>query len=355
MSRHPWAIVALFIACLACDGRPRARIATGELEEGAPPPSSANVYRFVGVEQSLADARKALEAERWDDARAAAEALLKQDPAHSEAAGIIEHASKEQSAAAAFEAFGRALSTHDFVAIAGSFRQLPLTSVYYQRARPEYERLRDQWTEQREAELRGWIQRGRCRDAHRVVRAVGELFPEVRPRLEAIDATCVAETGQEPEVEPPIVAPRPAIDAPVVNVAPVVAASPLPPDAPLPPRPLPPPPLPAPRPPVSTVPRTVPPMELEKLRLAGQKRPPLPAGANMIAHRDHVAQILIGVALCLSAAGVPTRVDLIKPSDYSDANERVLADVKAWRFQPFTIDGIAVPVCTTLLFIYKLE
>jgi hypothetical protein len=90
----------------------------------------------------------------------------------------------------------------------------------------------------------------------------------------------------------------------------------------------------------------VPAVELEKYRIAGDRRPSLPAGAIRIAMRDRVERFNVGVSLCLSDKGEPTTVKLIKPSVYDDANEKILADVRKWRFKPYLINGQAAPVCT---------
>src|SRR5262249_2138643 len=162
------AALALLCALAACQGRSRTRnSAGGELGEAAAGPKAGNIYRFVTLEQSLADARKALQAERWADARGATQALLKEQPGHVEARRIEQQAATELASQPHFEAFTRALALHDNVAIGGHFRGIAETSVYFERARPDYERVRDQWVVLRESEARNLVRAGRCRDAHR--------------------------------------------------------------------------------------------------------------------------------------------------------------------------------------------
>ena len=45
----------------------------------------------------------------------------------------------------------------------------------------------------------------------------------------------------------------------------------------------------------------------------------------------------------------------MKSSDYSDANEKVLAEVRKWRFRPYLSAGEPIPVCTATLLNYQIE
>jgi TonB family protein len=340
-----------------CQGRSRTKNSGGgELAETAAGPKAANIYRFVTVEQSLADARKALQAERWAEAHSVAQALLKESPGHLEAQRIEAQAQAEVASQPHFEAFTKALLAKDNVALGAHFRGIAETSVYFDRARPDYERVREQWVVLRETEARALVHAGRCRDAHRVARSANDTFPEMRPRLDLVTEICRPAAGQEVEPELPSVAAAPVASLTAVPAEVAPAPAPAPPAEPDPPAKVakvvePPPPS---APPPSR-PKLVASIELEKLRLAGEKRPVLPAGANMIAHRDHVANIIVGVSVCLSEAGVPTTVELVKPSGYEDADDKIVTEVRAWRFQPTIVDGRAVPVCTRLIFNYQIQ
>ncbi len=79
----------------------------------------------------------------------------------------------------------------------------------------------------------------------------------------------------------------------------------------------------------------------------------MPAGARMIAIRDRVGQITVGVAMCLDERGTPTSVALFKPSPYDDANDKIVADVRAWRFKPYLVSGQPAKICTRLALIYQ--
>jgi hypothetical protein len=339
---------------------------------------TTNLYRFVGVEKALADARKAVGEQRWGDAQAAAEALLKQQPGHIEAQKLAEQAAFEAKNFTAFQAFNKAVQDKNPAAAATSYHQIGAGSQYLEPARPDYEKLREQWTVAREGEARAFAARGKCRDAHRVARAADELFPEMRPRLDVASGTCKPADDSEAETTPTSITASVTPSAPEPPPAPLVAPQVIErPDAappPAPPKPAvaaaaaAPPPLPAPAKPAVAVtaqpppaapapgaakPKFVSPAELEGYRVAGDKHPSLPAGARMIAIRDHVNNIVFGVALCVSVTGEPTSVQLLKASEFNDANDKIVADVQAWRFHPYLVAGKPTPVCTRVVFVYQ--
>jgi TonB family protein len=68
-----------------------------------------------------------------------------------------------------------------------------------------------------------------------------------------------------------------------------------------------------------------------------------------------VKRITMALKLCVSDRGVPTTVSYVKSSDYTDANEKVMADVRKWRFRPYLLEGRPVPVCTATLLNYQIE
>src|SRR5215831_714222 len=90
------AVVVLIAGGLvACDQRTRKNSGPMLENENAPPMGATNVYRFVGIEQSLSDARRAVQEEHWDQAIAAAEALLREQPGNSEAMSLRNQARLE--------------------------------------------------------------------------------------------------------------------------------------------------------------------------------------------------------------------------------------------------------------------
>lgn len=332
--------------------------------------ASTSVYRFVGVEKALKDARKAVEEERWPDALAAAKALLAQQQDHGEAAKIVALAELEGRSQTAFKAFKKALEDHATQLVAQSYQGIDEKSRYHEQARPEYERLRDQWTIAREFETKNLAKAGRCRESARIAHSASDYFPEVRARLEAVANDCnpASRLDEEPRQSPPVASLAPVPPAP--TPAPPPVAPPAPAVKPTPPpvttaavKPpatttaVKPPPAAVPAPPAvpEDKPKAVPAVELEKYRLAGDRRPSLPAGALRIAIRDKVGTITIGVAFCLSVTGEMSNIQMVKQSTYDDANSKIVDDVKRWKFRPYIMNGKPTAVCTRQVFIWQLE
>jgi hypothetical protein len=380
------AVAAIALVALSgCEKRSRGKnssASAGLIDEGTV--ATTNVYRFVGAEQSLSDARKAAAEERWGDAIAATDALLAQQPGNAEAKSLNAQARSELPNAQRWSEFEKAVKANDIAVAIRHYRQLPEASVYREKGRPTFEKIGASFVENQIADARAFNRAGRCDDARRVARTTGDWFPDAKGRLDEAAAGCRPAKGAPPapepaaevvkleekdKVSPPIAmapiataqavpmaaeAPRQtasdvakpgpertlAAALPTAGTARVTAAAPPPaaPEAPA----------------AAPLARNIPIAELEPLRTAGDKDPSLPAGAKMIARRDGVKRITVAVKLCVSDKGVPTSVNFVKSSDYGDANEKILSDIRKWRFRPYKLNGAPTPVCTAVLLHYQI-
>ncbi len=331
------------------------------------------VYNFVTAEQSLTDARGAIAAEKWTDAQAAAQALLEKQPENAEAKQLRDRAKAELANQSSYARFAKAAASSDGLAMARAWRDITDESVYKERGRTQFERVKAGFIDAQANEATRLTKVGRCDDARRVVRTISEYFPDARERFEAIPVGCrpsrddkptkeVASIDRRPDKDTPDTTPGAAEPAPAIKpagleVAPAAPAA----------RPalvdtapaLPPGPKPAVAvvdPPAARVaPRKILQSDLETLRTAGERFPQLPAGARSIAHRDNVKDILMAAEVCVGESGAPSSVRLLKPSEYNDANDKVVADLKQWRFRPYLIDGKPSPVCAPVVLRYSIE
>ena len=58
--------------------------------------------------------------------------------------------------------------------------------------------------------------------------------------------------------------------------------------------------------------------------------------------------------LCLSAAGQISSVTMIKSTGFPAYDNKILQTMRGeWKYKPFAINGKAVPVCTSVTFIYS--
>lgn len=367
--------------------------------------TATNVYRFAGVEQSLTDARNAVKEENWAQAVAATDALLKQQPNNTEARALNTQAKLEGPMLVKFTELNKAVAANEVGVAMRHFKGLSDASMYHERAQALMDKMKTTVIENQLTDARAHNRAGRCDEARRVARVTTDWYPDARDRLEEAVAGCrpVKTTttasvtpsssnetarSEEPPAKPAAVAmaatvpsapiglaapekerekaPEPKTGEPPASKPAAAAfgdrtlAAALPAAAPSTVRTLPSAPPVAPKPEaaptlVPTAPKIVPAAELETLRLAGDREPSLPAGAKMIMKRDNVKKISVAVKVCVSEQGSTTSVKLVKSSDYGDANEKILSDIRKWRFRPYMSNGVAIPVCTATLLTYQLQ
>jgi TonB family protein len=61
------------------------------------------------------------------------------------------------------------------------------------------------------------------------------------------------------------------------------------------------------------------------------------------------------VKVCLDAGGRPSSLKTIKSSGYPDYDRKIRSEMNRWRYRPFQVGGEAVPVCSTVTFIYRIH
>ncbi len=111
-----------------------------------------------------------------------------------------------------------------------------------------------------------------------------------------------------------------------------------------------PPPPPPPPPPVS--PQTVPPSQIEALRIAGSKTivPNLDTRADIISAGK--SRVVASYKLCLDDKGSVSTATALKSSGFPAYDRKINAEIRQWIFKPYKLNGRAVPVCTAVTFTY---
>src|SRR5262245_27161536 len=175
----------------ACDKKSRTRNSSGSgsLVEGDLS-SAVPVYQFVGVEETVSDARKAIAAEKWREASGAADALLKEMPNHAEAKTLSAHAKLEMPNQVAYQAFTKAAGSNDAIGMAKAWRNITDNSLYKERGRPAIEKLKTTFVTSQETDAKAMVRQGRCDEARRVVKVTGEYFPDTKTRMDEIPVGC---------------------------------------------------------------------------------------------------------------------------------------------------------------------
>ena len=319
-----------------------------ELDTSKPP-----IYTLVSAEQALTDARGAFAAEKWVEAQAAAQALLDTQPENAEARTLRDRSKLEAQSQTFFTRFNKAAATTDGVALAKAWREISDESVYKDRARSEFDRVKVKYLATQQNEAERLTRLGKCDEARRLVRNAADYFPDARATLEAIPVACKPARDDRPRAEVASIKDKPEYVAPATGGS--DQASPAPATtgdaAPAPAKQL----VEVAPPPVKVAPRKIVAGDLEPLRISGDRYPSLPAGAKNIARRDQVKNIQLMAEVCVSDAGVPSSVKLVRPSEYNDANEKILADIRQWRFRAYLDGGKPTPVCTVVLLRYSIE
>jgi TonB family protein len=353
------AVVVVVLALGGCDRRERSRNAGGSLREADLPAttSAPNVYRFASSEQSLADARKAVKEERWDQALAASSALLRQQPANVEAQSLNHQAALELPSQQHYNEVVRAAQAGEVGSAVKHYRQIAEASMYRVKARAPVEKLRDAYLDGQDTAVTALARAGRCDDGKRLARTAGDLFPEAHGRFDDVLASCrpapaaakpTTVADERPAPAPVATREEPRPPPPTAVVASVPATPPpAPAPAPAPVAPIPPPP--------PDKPQVVALTAIEGQMIAGEKEIHLPPSISQALRGRGVNQAILVVKLCIDAGGSVTQADVTKSCGFAEADQSVAAKVREWRFRPYLVKGQAVPVCAVKLFRYVIE
>lgn len=109
------------------------------------------------------------------------------------------------------------------------------------------------------------------------------------------------------------------------------------------------------RPPARLIarPKIVPQMVLEPNRITGNRRIVPGDKTKLAMKRSAQTRLIASIKMCLNDQGAVATAKMIKRSGYPDYDRKLQAGIRAWRYKPFKVNGRAVPVCTSVTFIYS--
>lgn len=110
---------------------------------------------------------------------------------------------------------------------------------------------------------------------------------------------------------------------------------------------------PPPPPPPPEKPQIVPQVAVEQKRVAGEKNIIPDEATKLQIKRDGQTQVVATVKMCLSIEGGVQSLSMLKSSGYPAYDRKIESKMREWRYQPFIVNGKAVPVCTSITFIYR--
>jgi TonB family protein len=90
-------------------------------------------------------------------------------------------------------------------------------------------------------------------------------------------------------------------------------------------------------------------------RISGDTQIQPPDITKIQMSRDGISKATATFTICLDANGALTSIKLAHPSGYSGYDERLAEGIRAWRYQPFMLDGKGAPVCSAVTFIYRIN
>ncbi len=89
--------------------------------------------------------------------------------------------------------------------------------------------------------------------------------------------------------------------------------------------------------------------------VAGSEQIHAPAAVLREMDADGKKSVRTVIDLCLDRNGEPSSVEIHKSSGYPALDEAILAGVREWRYQPYLVEGEAVPVCSKVSFTHVVE
>lgn len=100
-------------------------------------------------------------------------------------------------------------------------------------------------------------------------------------------------------------------------------------------------------------PRTVPANLVEGKRISGARLVYPDNETNSEMRRAHVRETRPEFKLCLDAAGVPEKVEMLRSSCFPRYDAKINATMRDWRYSPYMIDGVGARVCTSITFVFR--
>jgi|GEM_PF-1720013 len=100
-------------------------------------------------------------------------------------------------------------------------------------------------------------------------------------------------------------------------------------------------------------PRVVPANVISGKRIAGDGRILPPDGVKVQIAKDDRNQVIGAVLMCLDTSGRVAKLRIVRSTGYNAYDAKIMTTVRTWRYQPYRVNGTAVPVCTSITFIYR--
>lgn len=95
------------------------------------------------------------------------------------------------------------------------------------------------------------------------------------------------------------------------------------------------------------------PTALDALRISGEKQILPDDVTRTEIQRSGRLQFLVPVKVCLTADGAIESVRVMKASGFPAYDDKLVREIRGWRYRPFTVNGRAAPACSVVSFAYR--
>lgn len=94
---------------------------------------------------------------------------------------------------------------------------------------------------------------------------------------------------------------------------------------------------------------------VENLRISGETQiQPDPDVKIMMEHAGQ-SHLHVAFKVCLDAGGAVTSTSRMGSTGYSSYDEALAAAIATWRYRPYSVNGVATPVCGPVTFNFTLR
>ena len=99
--------------------------------------------------------------------------------------------------------------------------------------------------------------------------------------------------------------------------------------------------------------KIVPVQVLKGLRISGEEQITPPSKALVDMERSGKSRVVASAKMCLTEGGRVKSVSIIKPSGFPSWDRKITTKMKVWKYKAYRVNGKAIPVCTSVTFVYK--
>ncbi len=170
--------------------------AAADPDKGATPAADTNPAPAPAADDPaaklLGEARQAIEAEHWKEAKGLAEQALAADSENAEAQDVIDQATREIDNQVIYNQFKKAVAAKSYAKIAKLFEQIDPTSVYKEQARDDHDAAHDEYKNDMVAKAEAEAARGSCRKISQLAAQAAKVWPDVGEAVTAVGDKCAA-------------------------------------------------------------------------------------------------------------------------------------------------------------------